>query len=162
MKHTKIRSVAQPLLVVALIAFLGSMTSCSSRGGGASIPPPVDPESAVRSFLNAVSANSVAGMGQLWGTKDGPAAGRMDQTTLVQRLTVIRIYLEHEEFAFVPGDPVAGVNLDAGERAVFVQLSRKGCKPTVPFTVVPYRGGWLIKSIDLAAAGNPSRRCQPA
>ena len=100
-----------------------------------------------------MSANSILAMGQVWGTSDGPAAGNMDRTELEQRLTVIRIYLEHEEFAIVPGNPVAGVNLAAGERAVFVQLSRRGCTPTVPFTLVPYGGGWLIRSIDLAAAG---------
>ena len=109
--------------------------------------------------MHAVSANSIAGMGQLWGTADGPAAGSMDQSVLEQRLTVIRIYLEHEEFTIVPGDPVAGVNVEAGERAVFVRLTRRGCTPTVPFTLVPHGGGWLIRSIDLASAGNPSRRC---
>ena len=111
--------------------------------------------------MRAVGANSLAAMGQLFGTSDGPAAGYMDQTELEQRLTVIRIYLEHEEFHFVPGDPVEGVNAEAGERALFVQLTRRGCTPTVPFTLVPYRGGWLIRSIDLARAGNPSRRCEP-
>ncbi len=160
MKLMQIRSVAQPLCLAALLALSGSLISCGSRGG-ANVPPPVDPEAAVRTFLHAVSANSIAGMGQLWGTSDGPAADRMDQTVLEQRLTVIRVYLEHEEFVIVPGDPVTGVNLEAGELAVFVQLSRKGCTPTVPFTLAPYRGGWLIRSIDLAAAGNPSRRCQP-
>jgi hypothetical protein len=160
MKHTMIRSVAQALLLAMSIAISGSLISCSSRGA-ANVPPPVDPEAAVRGFLHAVSANSLTGMGQLWGTSEGPAAGNMDRTTLEQRLTVIRIYLEHEEFAFVPGDPVAGVNLEAGERAVFVQLTRRGCTPMVPFTLVPYRGGWLIRSIDLASAGNPSRRCRP-
>ena len=161
MKHKQIRSVAQPLVWAMLIAVSGAIVSCSSRGG-VNVPPPSDPEAAVRAFLHAVDANSIAGMGQLWGTSEGPAAGRMDQATLEQRLTVIRIYLEHEEFAIVPGDPVAGVNLEAGERAVFARITRKGCHPTVPFTLVPYRGGWLIRSIDLAAAGNPSRRCQPA
>ena len=101
----------------------------------------------------------MAGMGQLWGTSNGPASENLDQVTLEQRLTVIRIYLEHEEFTIVPGDPVAGVNVEAGERAVFVQLSRRGCTPTVPFTLVPHGGGWLVRDIDLAAAGNPSRRC---
>ena len=161
MKHTKIRSVAQPLLWATLIATSGSFISCSSRGSTGDFPPPADPEAAVRSFLQAVSANSIAGMGRLWGTNDGPATGNMDQTTLEQRLTVIRIYLEHEEFAFVPGNPLSRVDLEAGERDVFVQLTRRGCTPTVPFTLVPYRGGWLIRSIDLARAGNPSRRCQP-
>lgn len=123
------------------------------------MPPPADPEATVRSFMNAVSANSIAGMGQLWGTADGPAAGDMDRTVLEQRLTVIRIYLEHEEFAIVSGDRVTGVNVEEGERAVFVRVRRRGCTPIVPFTLVPYRGGWLIRSIDLAAAGNPARRC---
>ena len=162
MKLTQISSVAQPLYLAVLIALSGSLASCSSRGGGATIPPPVDPDATVRGFLNAVSANSLAGMGRLWGTSDGPAVGNMDQAVLEQRLTVIRIYLEHEEFRIVPGDPVAGANIEAGERAVFVRLSRRGCTPTVPFTLVPYGGGWLIRTIDLASAGNPSRRCGPA
>ncbi len=161
MKLTQIRSVAQPLVVATVIALSTSFVACSSRSGGAGVPPPVDPEAAVRSFLAAVSANSITGMGQLWGTTEGPAVGNMDQAELEQRLTVVRIYLEHEQFAIVPGDPVAGVNIEAGERAVFVRLTRRGCTPTVPFTLVPYGGGWLIRSIDLASAGNPSRRCQP-
>jgi hypothetical protein len=160
MKLTKIHPVAQALFLAALMTLSGLLAACGSRGGSSSIPPPADPEGAVRSFLHAISANSIAGMGQLWGTSDGPALGDMDQTTLEQRLTVIRIYLEHEEFTIVPGDPIAGVNLEAGERAVFVRLSRRGCTPTVPFTLVPYGGGWLVRSIDLTSAGNPSRRCQ--
>lgn len=135
------------------------LTSCGPRGAGSNVPPPADPEATVRGFLNAVSANSIAGMSQLWGTSSGPASERMDRTTLEQRLTVIRIYLEHEDYTIVPGDPAAGISVDPGERVVFVRLSRRGCTPTVPFTLVPHGGGWLIRDIDLAAAGNPSRRC---
>lgn len=161
MKVTPIHTVSQPPGVVTLLVFLGVLVGCGSHSGSTEIPPPADPESTVRSFMHAVSANSIAGMGQLWGTARGPAAGRMDRTTLEQRLTVIGIYLEHEDFQFVQGNPAANVSLKAGERAVFVRLTRKGCTPTVPFTLVPYRNGWLIKSIDLAAAGNPVRRCEP-
>jgi len=145
--------------MAVLVAFFALLASCSSRGGGSVVPPPADPEATVRSFLNAVSANSIAGMGQLWGTSSGPASASLDRATLEQRLTVIRIYLEHTDYTIVPGDPAAGVNVEAGERAVFVRLSRRGCTPTVPFTLVPHAGGWLIRDIDLAAAGNPSRRC---
>jgi len=159
MKLTSIHPVAQPLRLAALVILSTVLTSCSSRGGGSSLSPPVDPEGSVRSFLHAVSANSITGMGQLWGTRDGPASANLDRATLEQRLTVIRIYLEHDDFTIVPGDPVAGVDVEAGERAVFVRLSRRGCTPTVPFTLVPHGGGWLIRNIDLAAAGNPSRRC---
>ena len=161
MKFTSIHPVTQPLRLVNVIVLSAMLVSCSPRGGSAGIPSPVDPEVTVRSFLNAVRASSIAGMGQLWGTSKGPASANMDRATMEQRLTVMRIYLEHEDFTIVSGDPVAGVNIEAGERAVFVQLSRRGCMPTVPFTLVPYGGGWLIRSIDLEAVGNPSRRCRP-
>jgi hypothetical protein len=159
MKLTSIYPVAQPLRLAAMVVLIALTTSCSSRGGSPALPPPVDPEATVRTFLNAVSANSLAGMGQLWGTDNGPASANLDRTTLEQRLTVIRIYLEHEDYTIVPGDPAAGVDVEAGERAVYVRLNRRGCTPTVPFTLVPYAGGWLIRDIDLASAGNPSRRC---
>jgi len=159
MKLMSIRSVAQPLRLSFLLSAIVLFVSCSSRGASSSVPPPADPEATVRSFLHAVSANSLAGMGQLWGNSNGPLANNMERETLEQRLTVIRIYLEHEEFTIVPGDHVAGVNVEAGERAVFVQLRRRGCTPTVPFTLVYYQGGWLVRDIDLAAAGNPTRRC---
>jgi hypothetical protein len=160
MKLMSIHPVAQPLRL-ATLAILSAVTiSCGSRGGGSNVPPPVDPEATVRRFLNAVKANSMAGMGQLWGTSNGPASDNLDRATLEQRLTVIRIYLEHEEFTIVPGDPGAGVNVEAGERAVYVQLRRRGCTPTVPFTLVPHGGGWLVRDIDLASAGNPSRSCR--
>ena len=159
MKLMSIHPVAQPLRLVTLIILSAALVSCSSRSGGSSIPPPADPEATIRSFMNSVKANSLAGMAQLWGTSNGLASENLDHVTLEQRRTVIRIYLEHDEFTIVPGDRVAGVNVEAGERAVLVRLSRRGCTPTVPFTLVPYAGGWLVRDIDLAAAGNPSRRC---
>lgn len=161
MKIMSIHSVSQPFRLAAVIVFSAVVCSCGSRSGSVSLPPPADPEVTVRSFMHAVSANSVIGMGQLWGTAKGPALGSMDRAILEQRLTVIRIYLEHEDFEIVPGDPVSGVDMAAGERAVFVRLNRRGCTPTVPFTLVPHAGGWLIRNIDLAAAGNPSRSCEP-
>ena len=162
MKLMSIHPVAQPLRLAMLVILSAVVVSCGTRGGGssASVRPPADPEATVRSFLNAVKANSMAGMGQLWGTANGPASANLDAATLEQRLTVIRIYLEHDEFTIVSGNPVAGVNVEAGERAVFVRLSRRGCTPTVPFTLVPHGGGWLVRDIDLAAAGNPSRSCR--
>ena len=160
MKLTSIHPVAQPLRLATLVILSAALVSCSSRGGGSNIPPPADPEATVRSFLNAVQANSLAGMGQLWGTSGGRASDNLDRATLEQRLTVIRIYLEHDEYTIVSGNPAAGVNIEDGERAVYVRLSRRGCTPTVPFTLVPHAGGWLVRDIDLAAAGNPSRSCR--
>ena len=127
------------------------------RAGG---PAPVSPEAAIRSFLNAVKANSLAGMGATWGSSRGPASSYMDQAELEQRLTVIRAFLEHEKFEILGSQ--AGVAPGADQkRVVQVRLTRKGCEPVVPFTVIPYGGGWLVSDIDLSAAGNPQRPCPP-
>ncbi len=159
MNIMSIHRVAQPLRFVMMVALTVTLTSCGARGAGSGAVPTGDPESIVRNFMNAVFATSTVGMGQLWGNSSGPASEYMDRATLEQRLTVIRIYLEHEEYAIVAGELALGTVLEPGERVVFVRLTRNGCTPTVPFTLVPYRNGWLIRDIDLAAAGNPSRRC---
>ena len=159
MNFMSIHRVAQALRLVPVVFLSVVLASCGGRGVATSVAPPTDPEMAVRSFMNAVSANSLLGMSQLFGSSRGPASDHMDQTELEQRLTVIRIYLEHEEFSIVPGDPVTAGEVQPGERVVFIRLTRKGCTPTVPFTLSPYQGGWLIRQIDLAAAGNPARRC---
>lgn len=129
-------------------------------GGGAMSPAPVSPEAAVRSFLNGVKANSLSTMGETWGTSRGPAATYMDRAELEQRLTVIRTFLEHEKFE-VLGSQAGGLPTRDQRRVIQVRLTRRGCQPVVPFTVIPYGGGWLVSDIDLSAAGNPQRSCPP-
>ena len=119
-------------------------------------PEPADPTSAVTQFLAAVKAHDLSAMGMLWGTAKGPAARSMPRDDLEKRLTVIQSYLVHESYAVEPG---AGPGEEGNERVVRVQLTRKGCTPVVPFTVVRWGSGWLVKAIDLEAAGNPARPC---
>jgi hypothetical protein len=114
----------------------------------------------VRSFLNAVKANSLSAMGETWGSGRGPAVGYMDRAELEQRLTVIRTFLEHEKFEILESQ-ASVVPGSEQKRVVQVRLTRKGCQPVVPFTVIPYGGGWLVTDIDLSAAGNPQRPCPP-
>lgn len=140
----------------ALIALVLASAGC---GGGHAGPAPAEPEAAVRSFLAGVAANSLAAMGEVWGSERGPAVNWMNREELDRRLTVMRIVLEHERYELVPGNQPVGQ--PAGERVVRVRLYRKGCTPVVPFTTLRYRSGWLVKSIDLEAAGNPARRCTP-
>lgn len=128
-------------------------------GGHSVLPPPVSPEAVVRSFLNAVEANSLRTMSELWGSNRGPARSYMNASELEQRLTIIRTYLRHEKFEILESQGgIVGVD---GRRSVQARLMRRGCQPVVPFTVVPYGGGWLISEIDLQAAGNPQRSCAP-
>ncbi len=159
MNFTTFPRIAQVPAVWPIVTGLIAVVACSQ--GGSSGPAPTNPEAAVISFLSAVRARDMNQMAALWGSTAGPAADRLDSQTLAQRLTVTRIYLEHEEYTIVPRPPDVLVDLEPGEQAVFVRLTRKGCTPVVPFTLAPYRGGWLVRNIDLEKAGNPARRCAP-
>ena len=117
----------------------------------------VDPQATVASFMNAVRANDLAVMGQLWGTEDGPAADRMDSEQLDMRLTVMVRYLAHEEYQIVPRPTGAPRE---GYRMYQVELTRQGCRLLVPFELVlTRRGGWLVSRVDLDQAGSPGRPC---
>jgi hypothetical protein len=124
--------------------------------GSVGVPPPADPGAAVAQFLAASKANDLQQMGRLWGTSKGPAAGRMPRDRLEKSLTIIHIYLEHESYVIEPGSSPAD---SPDERVVRVRITRKGCTPVVPFTVVRWKSGWLVKAIDLEAAGNPAIPC---
>jgi hypothetical protein len=138
-----------------LVFMLAALAACGGRA--ASGPSPANPEATVRAFLEAVKANNLNAMRELWGTDRGPASTYMDGQESEQRLTVIRAYLEHEKFAFDAPNSVDPSN--SAQRLVRVRLTRKGCEPVVPFVTIPWKGGWLVKSIDLAEAGNPARSC---
>ncbi len=138
------------------IATVGATLTTAACGGASSAPAPVAPEATVREFLGAVRTGSLRTMSELWGTSRGPAARSMNPTELEQRLTVMRIYLEHEQFEFLPEERFVAAR---GKQVVRVRLTRRGCAPVVPFTLVRYREGWLVSEVDLAAAGNPQRSC---
>jgi hypothetical protein len=150
------RRIAQAFAWVALTAVTVSCGSHVSPRG----PAPTAPDATVVAFLSAVRDNDLQDMAGLWGTSRGLAADQMDSKALEQRLTVTRIYLEHEEYAIVerPTDAVARAAND-DEQIIWVRLTRRGCTPVVPFTLVRFGNQWLIRNIDLEAAGNPERRC---
>jgi len=141
--------------VLAATALL--LVACGGQPSGTA---PASPEASVRGFLNAIKANSLVAMSELWGSARGPARTYMKREELDQRLTVIRTYLTHESFEILESQSVLPPGPD-GRRSLQVRLTRNGCTPVVPFTVVPYSGGWLVADIDLSAAGNPQRRCLP-
>ena len=160
MNFTTFTRITQPSARWLLLALAATGVACGS-GGGSSAPQPANPEATVIAFLSAVREHDMGAMEQMWGSSSGLASDRMDGQTVEQRLTVMRIYLAHEEYTIVPRPTDMLVDTQSGEQVVYVRLTRKGCTPTVPFTVAPYRGGWLIRNVDLQAAGNPERRCQP-
>jgi hypothetical protein len=147
------------LRLVRSIALLAGGLTAFGCASGSSLPPPSDPESSVRAFMNAVNANSLAAMGELFGGRRGLARGYIPSGELEQRLTVMRIYLEHQEYEILPPGSVPGPQ--EGQRTVRVRLTRRGCMPVVPFTLTQWGQGWLVTNVDLAAAGNPARTCAP-
>jgi hypothetical protein len=143
------------MLAPSLVATVLLGTGCGHRPATVGTTP-TDPATVVERFMAAVKANDLPTMGRLWGTAKGPAAQSMPRDQLDKRLTVIQSYLLHDSLTILPGtEPESASN----ERVVRVQLMRLGCAPVVPFTLVRYRDGWLIREIDLEAAGNPKRPC---
>jgi hypothetical protein len=149
------RRIAQAPAWAALAALTVSCSSQVSQRG----PAPATPDATVVAFLSAVRDNDLQDMAGLWGNSRGLAADRMDSRALEQRLTITRIYLEHEAYAIVerPTDAMARAAND--EQIVWVRLTRKGCTPVVPFTLARFGDQWLIRNVDIEAAGNPERRC---
>ncbi len=113
----------------------------------------------MQQFMVAVDDRDMPVMGSLWGTTDrGPASHWMNPEELERRLAVMGVYLTNDEYEVLPQafEPLPNVQ----QRYVQVRITRRGCEHTVPFTLVRYGDGWLISSIDIASAGNPSRTCE--
>jgi hypothetical protein len=135
LKFTPSNAIPQSAHRAGLLLGAALLVGC----GGSSHVAPAEPQAAVRSFMNAVKANSVTAMGELWGTARGPAIANMKREEMEQRLTVIRAYLSHDRFEFVERnapDPAGGQ-----QRTLDVRIFRGNCQPVVPFTVVGWRGG---------------------
>ena len=141
------------LLLCGVLAVL----ACASKASP-SIMLPVDPEVTLSRFMSAVQANDLLSMGQLWGTKDGPAVLKMERAELNQRLTVMQIMLKHERYEITAD--VLTTGLDDETRAYHLRLMRLGCQVDVPFQLVRLGEGWLVSVIDLTQAGNPARACR--
>lgn len=139
---------------------LGGVLAVMACGSKAfpSIMLPVDPEVTLSRFMSAVQANDLVSMSQLWGTKDGLAARKMERAELNQRLTVMQIMLKHERYEIMADVSVAG--LDDKTRAYHLRIMRLGCQVDVPFELVRVGEGWLVSVIDLTQAGNPARTCR--
>ena len=140
-----------------LLGGLLAVMACGSKAPP-SIMLPLDPEVTLSRFMSAVQANDLASMSQLWGTKDGPAARKMERAELNQRLTVMQIMLKHERYEITADVLTAG--LDDKTRAYHLRLVRLGCQVDVPFELVRVGEGWLVSVIDLTQAGNPARVCR--
>ena len=146
--------------LVLLSALALAACGGSSAAPGA-VKPSETPDATVTSFLRAVADSNLTAMSQLWGTPEGPAAETKKPDQWEKRVELMQLYLKHDAARVVASGPETG----GGENrhTVTVELARHGCIRQVPFTVVrSNRGGWLVNEIELTAAGNPAKGCEPA
>lgn len=133
--------------------------SCTTTTTVPANPVTADPAVTLRQFMDAVRTRDLTGMSTLWGNERGLSSDQMTGSELQKRLTVMQIYLQHDSYELLPPDPVQTVGANPAERHFRVRLTRKNCQPEIPVTMVPFRSRWMVKSIDLAQAGNPEHTC---
>jgi len=137
------------------------LAACSGGGAGGTsqVPPANTASAAVKDFMKAVADSNLTTMANLWGSANGPAGKTRQPADYERRITVMQAYLSHDDFRILSDVP-DGVDT---RRAMQVQIRRQACTWDIPFTVIQLaNGSWLINRVDLAAAGNPARPCDPS
>ena len=136
----------------------GLVLAACGGGGAPSVEPAASATGAVRSFMQAVADSNVVKMASLWGTASGPASKTRQPPDWERRIAIMQAYLRNDSFRITSDVAEGGEN----RRAQQVEIKRQTCTWSVPFVTIKARdGSWLITQVDLAAAGNPARPCQP-
>ncbi len=137
---------------------LAACGGAAAAGGSEKVHPANSASSAVTSFLQAVSDSNLAKMASLWGTMAGPASRTKQPPKYEQRIVVMQAYLRHDDSRIL-SDVVDG---PPTRHAVQAELRRSACTWVVPFVAIQLADqSWIVNSVDVAAAGNPARPCNP-
>jgi hypothetical protein len=138
-------------------AFL--LVACSGGSAGtASVQPAKTAAGAVQGFMQAVADSSLDKMAALWGTANGPASRTRQPSDYERRIAIMQAYLRNDSFRVI-----SDVAETPDRRALQVQLRRQVCTWNVPFVALKTGdGSWLVNRVDLTAAGNPARPCEPS
>jgi hypothetical protein len=134
------------------------LAACGGSGPG-QVHPANTASTAVENFMRAVADSNLTAMAGLWGTSRGPAAKTRQPPDYERRIVVMQSYLSHDDSRILSDAP------DGSEarHVVQVELRRQACTWTVPFTLIRLAdGSWIVNQIDLTAAGNPARPCNPS
>jgi hypothetical protein len=144
----------------------GAVLVLAACGGGAAggagntetVRPANSASSAVTGFLQAVSDSNLDKMASLWGTTAGPSSKTKQPQDYEKRIATIQAYLRHDDSRIVT-DVQEGLPT---RHAVQAELRRSACTWVVPFKVIQLADqSWIVNDVDIAAAGNPSRPCNP-
>jgi hypothetical protein len=122
------------------------------------VAPANSAKGAVERFMQAVADSNLTQMANLWGTSAGPAARTGQPPDYDRRIAVMHAYLRNESHRIVSDTPDGGDS----RHALQVEIRRQLCSWVVPFTAVRLGDrSWIVSQVDLTAAGNPGRPCDP-
>ena len=134
------------------------LAACGGAAAG-KVQPANTASAAVQNFMRAVADSNLAAMAALWGTARGPASQTKQPPDYERRVAVMQAYLTSDDYRIVSDAPDGAPT----RHAVQVQLRRQACTWDVPFTAIQLTdGSWIVNQVDLTAAGNPARPCQPS
>ena len=145
------RKILMPAVV--LLAACGGSSSSVDTGTASRISSP----QTASAFMRAAADSNLARMAQLWGTSRGPASETRPDN-YEKRLVVLQAYLRGDSTRVVSDMPVQG---DANHRRLVIALYRGTCVKQIPVTTVRSKGAWIVEAVDISAAGNPARPCEP-
>ena len=90
----------------------------------------------------------------------GPLRKTRQPPDYERRIAVMQAYLSHDDYRILSdaAGRLRGRHADAGP-----DPAARPAPGTIPFTVIQMTDGtWIINQVDLAAAGNPARPCDPS
>jgi hypothetical protein len=141
-----------------VLAIAAILAGCGGQQGSAPTTPVASSSQALREFMSAAADSNLTRMAELWGSSRGPAAQTRIPDNYEKRLAVIQSYLRADSSRVVSDMPYTG---DDDRRRLVVQIFRQGCMKQIPATMLRVKGGWMVLDVELAAAGNPARPCEP-
>jgi hypothetical protein len=140
------------------VLFAAVLAGCGGGSTPATVAPSNSAKGAVESFMQAVADSNLTQMANFWGSTGGPSARTRQPPDYERRIAIMHAYLRNESHRIVSDTPEAG----GTRHALQVEIRRQLCSWLVPFTAIKLGDGtWIVSQVDVTAAGNPARPCDP-
>lgn len=136
--------------VLVALLFLAGCASGGSPARSGAVYGAQTPENAVRGFLDGVNNRDYRRMGELFGTKDGPAERRFGVADIEQRMVFLGALLRHDSYQLRQAD-LAQLGPDRVRFLAAMTGTRKG-DVTVAIVTVPTRDNrWFVEQLNVDA-----------
>ncbi len=133
----------RPLAAAGLVV----LAACAGRSPVAQFPRPTSPEATVEQFLAAVNADDLRRMSELFGDQRGPSVGYMTDAARRDSIMAVLQHVLAADSSRVTG--MESIPARRDWRLVHVEMVQGDRRTEVPFTVLPWRGSWLVQQIDI-------------